>query len=268
MEWKDRRDFFILGTIIFILIGLLIFSAVKFKMDEDRVSNTDSNIQNSGNSGEENNDTNSDVVVPSSTPIPSLKPSSKPSSSATPKPIPSESPNPSNSPTPSPTPSIDTTFDEGEVVSYFTSLEEGAFKEDDPSFKEKAKNAFVTVVDFLFYDKEIKGYTFRELTSSAKLKIIKIALSIDNKIDEYFPDYKNTIKEKMTNLKGKAALLYLETTAKLCDSVGESACEEARSDFKNMKETFGFTWDLIKSGASKGYSKLTEILSEWYQSIR
>ena len=205
-----------------------------------------------------------DTSVPSSSPVPEKTPT------PTKTPIPTKTPESTNVPTSSPnsTPSIESTYSEAEVVSYFTSLEASAFPSDDVSFKDKAKNAFTTIVDFLFYGTEIKGYTFSELTSSAKLKIIKIALSIDNKIDEFFPDYKNTIKEKMTNLKGKAALLYLETTSKLCESVGDSACLEARRDFKNMKESFGFTWELIKSGTSKGYNYIKEILDEWYKSIR
>lgn len=260
---KDRRDLFILGGISVVLIVLLVFSAVKFKIDTDRENSTNhnSNIQDNGTENDENSDVD-DVVVPSSTPGDTSNPS--------PSPVPTKTPELPNAPTSSPTatPSIEPIYGENEVVSYFTSLEASAFSSDEVSFKDKAKNAFTTIVDFLFYDSEIKGYTFSELTSSAKLKIIKIALSIDNKIDELFPDYKNTIKEKMTNLKGKAALLYLETTSKLCESVGEDACDEARRDFKNMKESFGFTWELIKSGASQGYNHLKEILDEWYQSIR
>lgn len=246
---KDRRDLIILGGITVVLIALLVLSAVKFKIDEnsENKTNTNPNIQNSGTTKEEND------ITPTKTPTSPPMPTSTPSAT----PVPTKTPD-----------VIIPTIEEDDVVNYFTSLETTSFTEDGSDLKEKCKNLFTTVVDFLFYDKEIKGYTFNELTTSTKLKIIKIALSIDNKIDKYFPDYKDTIKEKYTNLKGKAALLYLETTSKLCDSVGESACSEAREDFKNMKESFGFTWDLIKSGTSKGYNYLKEILDEWYQSIK
>ena len=58
--------------------------------------------------------------------------------------------------------------------------------------------------------------------------IIEIALSIDNKIDEYFPDYKDVIKDKYENIKGKLAVKYLEFTSTLCEKVGEDACNQAK----------------------------------------
>lgn len=132
------------------------------------------------------------------------------------------------------------------------------------SITTKLKNGFTTIVDFLFYDKPIKGYTFKELTLSAKLKICKIALSIDQKIDSYFPSYKETIKNGFNSLKGKVISLYLELTSKACEKVGSTVCEQARLDFKNMKEVLKIDWQLIKSFA--GSSKAA--LSEWYQSLK
>ena len=96
-------------------------------------------------------------------------------------------------------------------------------------------DGFVTVVDFLFYDKEIGGYTFNQLTNSAKLQVIKIALSIDHKIDEYFPNYKDSIKKGYESVKEKLAELYLKTTSSLCETVGEDTCNQAKEDFETMK---------------------------------
>lgn len=165
----------------------------------------------------------------------------------------------------------DNTFSKNEsnIVSYFESqnnmLTENVNQEDG-SLRQKAKDVFVTVVDFIFYDKEIKGYTFKELTTAAKLKIIKLALSIDYKIDEYFPDYKEVIKDKYTNIKGKLAVKYLEFTSTLCESVGENTCNQAKEDFNTMKESFGFTWQLIKELASSGSSKVKEFYESWRDS--
>jgi len=120
----------------------------------------------------------------------------------------------------------------------------------------------------LFYDTTIKGYTFDELTNEAKIKVLTLALKIDNKIDKYFPDYKEIIKEKASSFKEKVALTYLEVTAKLCENVGSESCNLARENFKDMKESFGFTWDGIKKVASTSASKLATLLKEWYQSIK
>ena len=161
---------------------------------------------------------------------------------------------------------VETTKDELSVISFFKTEDESISNvdnQDDRTLREKAKNAFVTVVDFIFYDKEIKGYTFKELTTKAKLEIIEIALSIDNKIDKHFPDYKDVIKDKYTNIKGKLAVKYLEFTSKLCESVGVDTCNQAKEDFNTMKENFSITWQLIKELASSGSTKVKEFYESW-----
>ena len=163
------------------------------------------------------------------------------------------------------------TYHESDVVSYFEELNQNidTYKSsDNTTMKEKIKTGFITVVDFLFYDGVIKGHTFDELTGEAKIKVLTLALKIDNKIEEYFPNYKESIKDKTSAFKEKVAVLYLEATAKLCESVGEDSCNLARENFKDMKESFGFTWEGIKKVASTSASKLSVLLKEWYQSIK
>lgn len=96
---------------------------------------------------------------------------------------------------------------------------------------------------------------------------MKIALSIDNKIDEYFPGYKETIgngtKKIYNNIKGFVVELYLDTTIMICEN-NESICQHAKEDFNFMKTSFGITWDLIKSFAEAG----TDKLKTWYEVFR
>jgi len=262
---KDIIELVLLGIITFTLVVGLVLSAIHFKKSENQKASEESgrieNIidENSKEEGttqkddtdEKNKSETSHPESSSSPVVPTIPPTSSPNE---------------NLPTSSPV-----TRQESDVISYFDSLDVSMMREADENngtFREKAKNTFTTVVDFLFYGSTIKGYTFKELTTSAKLKIIQIALKIDHKIDTYFSNYKDTIKEKMSNLKGKAALLYLEATSQLCESVGDSACREAREDFKNMKESFGFTWNIIKEAATSSYGSLKTILQEWYESIR
>lgn len=261
---KDLIEVILLGVIATVLIIGLFLTANHYKKTENdnksqnNTTESKENFESNEKEGEENLESEDPITE---TPIPSQNPEKDKTPSKSPISTPKQTPN--NNPQPKET--------EEDVVAYFNSLERSVAMysdETNPTLREKAKSAFTTTVDFLFYDKQIKGHTFKELTSTAKLKVIQAALKIDNKIDTYFPNYKNTIKEKMQDLKGKAALLYLETTSKLCESVGESACNEAREDFKTMKESFGFTWDIIKNAASSSYRSLKTILSEWYQSIK
>ncbi len=141
-------------------------------------------------------------------------------------------------------------------VEYFTAVSE----EKDES---KLKKGFTNIVDFLFYGKEIKGKTFSELKDDAKFKILKIALSIDNKIDEYFPGYKDKISEKYQNVKYKIVETYVNITTKICTN-NQELCINAKNDFKYLKESFGITFDYLKKYSIKGLDKLRE----WYEDFR
>ena len=69
------------------------------------------------------------------------------------------------------------------------------------------KGVFISLVDFLFYDGEIKGVTFDELTSAGKEKVLQIIHSIDEKIEKKFPGYKESISETATPAFKKASEL-------------------------------------------------------------
>lgn len=156
---------------------------------------------------------------------------------------------------------IDEKNADAEVLSF---LNETNNNLDNSTLQEKAKENFIIIVDFLFYNGEIKGYTFDELTTKAKLSVIKIALTIDNKIDSYFPDYKEKISEKTnriyTSVKELAVTKYLDITTSICNKDPET-CEQAKQDFQDMKKSFSITWDLIKNIASVG----KENIKTWYE---
>ena len=141
-------------------------------------------------------------------------------------------------------------------VEYFTAVE----KEQSES---KLKKGFTNVIDFLFYGKEIKGKTFKELKDDAKYKIMKIALSLDKKIEDKFPGYKDKISEKYKNIKYKIVELYIDTTTKICKN-NQNLCINAKNDFNALKDSFGLTFEYIKKYGIKGLDKL----KEWYENYR
>ena len=152
--------------------------------------------------------------------------------------------------------------DDSEVVEYSDPVE--YFSEvENTKDENKLKKGFTNIVDFLFYGKEINGKTFNELKDDAKLKIIKIAFSIDSKIDEKIPAYKNKISEKYQNIKSKVVELYVNTTTKICTN-NEQLCIDAKNDFASLKESFGITFDYLKKYGIKGLDKL----KEWYEDFR
>ena len=80
----------------------------------------------------------------------------------------------------------DSVTSEEDVVNYFEKKYDEVNNNSWNDVKDKAKEYFITIVDFIFYDGKIKGHTFNDLSSTAKLKIISIALKIDNKIKSIF----------------------------------------------------------------------------------
>ena len=126
------------------------------------------------------------------------------------------------------------------------------------------KSGFITIVDFLFYNGSIAGHTFNELTTTAKLEVLSIALYLDNKIDSIFPGYKESISNEAnkvyTSIKNLIVSTYLDITTSIC-SKDSDLCESAKSNFQDLKTNFGLTWDLIKNLASSGLDKL----ANWYE---
>ena len=146
------------------------------------------------------------------------------------------------------------------VLEYVNTVKHDA----DKGLTDTLKSGFITVVDFLFYDGTIAGHTFNELTTSAKLEVLKAALWIDDKIDHVFPGYKETISngasKAYNSVKNLIVSTYLDITSSICES-NASLCEQAKEDFQSLKTSFGLTWNFLKDLASSGLDKL----KNWYE---
>ena len=143
-----------------------------------------------------------------------------------------------------------------EVLAYFNNEVNTA----DTKSKGTLKNAFIKVVDFIFYDKDINGYYFKDLTASAKLKVIGLALKLDNIIDSHFPGYKDELSSSYNKAKDNLITLYLNLTSEFCKN-NDSLCKSAKNDFSLLKESLNLSWDVIKNLAKSGTNKL----KEWYE---
>ena len=143
-----------------------------------------------------------------------------------------------------------------EVLAYFNNEVNTA----DTKSKGTLKNTFIKVVDFIFYDKDINGYYFKDLTASAKLKVIGLALKLDNIIDSHFPGYKDELSSSYNKAKDNLITLYLNLTSEFCKN-NDRICESAKNDFSLLKESLNLSWDVIKNLAKSGTNKL----KEWYE---
>lgn len=148
-----------------------------------------------------------------------------------------------------------------DVIEYFSNINDSIDNyNNDVSVGNKIKEGFVNIVDFLFYEKEISGKTFKDLSTGAKLKVLKMALNIDSKIDSKFPGYKDSLTDKYKSVKEKVVEKYLDITADVC-SKNENTCNSAKEGLGEMKNDFGITWSIIKNIAGVGVSKL----KTWYE---
>ena len=152
---------------------------------------------------------------------------------------------------------------EEEVIDYFED-NYNVINNNWEDVKDKAKEYFITIVDFIFYGGEIKGYTFSDLSTNTKLKIISVALKIDSKIEEHVPGYKDNISSNgskiYNNVKEKLVTLYLDISTEICRK-HENDCNTAKEIFKDIKDNCRIGWDFVKKLVSSGTSKL----KEWYE---
>ena len=160
---------------------------------------------------------------------------------------------------------------DSEVISYVESASNYTANGNasDETFGQKAKRYFITVVDFIFYDGEIKGYKWDELTTSAKAKVVYYALKIDSKIDEKFPDYKNTISTKYNDIKAKLVAKYLDITNTICSNsdYDKKHCDIVKQDFELLKKSVGITWDIVVDAFKYAYDKSASYLKTWYETF-
>ena len=172
---------------------------------------------------------------------------------------------------------------EQDVITYMNEMEQAVNNDSvdktSNDWKMKAKKVFITVTDFIFYGGEIGGYTFRELSDSAKETVINVALSIDETIESYAPNYKETlvsqgtktyetVKDKLVDLKDQ----YFEDVKTV---IGEENYQKAGEVYDNVKEKAGTVKDKVVDKSKEIYEAGKDIagnvkdkLSDWYQSFK
>lgn len=84
-------------------------------------------------------------------------------------------------------------------------------KKMDSTTKEMLKNTYIKFSDFIFYNGEIKGMAFSDLSITSKREILNYYQKLDKDIDKKIPDYKKKIKDisnkQYNNLKDKTKKL-------------------------------------------------------------
>lgn len=127
------------------------------------------------------------------------------------------------------------------------------------------ENTFITLTDFIFYDGEINGVTFDELTDAAKEKVLDIYDKIDTKIESVFPNYKediaSTSKDVYANLKKEITELKDKIKDKYIDEYGQEKYDNLEQSYNESKET-------LKDSAQSTYETLKDVSTEFYEKTK
>ena len=138
--------------------------------------------------------------------------------------------------------------------------------------KSKLKGVFISLVDFLFYEGEIKGVTFDELTSEGKEKVLQIIHSIDEKIEKKFPGYKENISSAATAAFEKASELIKKGAANIKDFSQDKLGEENYNKIIESKdELVKYTkaaYSIIKDIGGDFLGSAKDKLKDWYEKFR
>lgn len=181
------------------------------------------------------------------------------------------------------------TSKEQEMISTLSDVEKEVdilLQSNEPNLQDKLKGIFITTVDFIFYDGEIKGVTFQELSDSAKQKILQTAASIDTKIETKFPNYKETIStktkdafHKMSQLIHKGAHNIQEFSKEKLGEENYNSLISAKDELvfytKNAFQTLGNVasgiWDKsegIRDKVSDTLKDGKDKIQNWYENLK
>ena len=157
-----------------------------------------------------------------------------------------------------------------EFVTYINNVEQEvtaiAEKEEVTAEDQKVlENTFITLTDFIFYDGEINGVTFDELSDSAKEKVLDLYDKIDTKIESVFPNYKENIastsKDVYANIKKEITELKDKIKDKYIDKHGQENYDNLENAYNESKET-------LKDSAQNTYETLKDVSTEFYENTK
>ena len=178
--------------------------------------------------------------------------------------------------TTTPSPSITYSEKDNEVIATFNTIE----KEVDTllksgtneSIKSKAKGVFITIVDFIFYDGQINGVTFSELTEAGKQKVLSIASSIDNRIESKFPGYKESISKTASNAFNKASEIIKSGANNINNFAKEKLGDKNYQDIIDAKDELVLytkqALSIVGNVGSNLFNKGKDFLNNWYQNFK
>ncbi len=159
------------------------------------------------------------------------------------------------------------------ILSHFANIGSDIKNSIDTSeFLDKGKSYFIYCVDFLFYDGEINGYKFSDLSEMAKQQLINDIITIDDLISSKFPNYKETISNVSSKAFLKASEIIHSGSTSISDYSREKLGEDNYNKINDYKDLFveqtSQDWDEFKDIVGSGYEKGKSKIKEWYENYK
>lgn len=128
--------------------------------------------------------------------------------------------------------------------------------EDFQKLKEKGKYYVTTGIDFIFFDKEINGITFDQMTTEFKIRAMNDVAALDSAVEAYFPGYKESFSSKYQIAAEFIGSKYLD----MVDYIKEYLGEENWNALGEMKDQI---WGDITSTKDQAIEDIKELYKSW-----
>ena len=139
-------------------------------------------------------------------------------------------------------------------------------------FKTKAKGTFIAIVDFLFYDGEINGVKFSELTEAGKQEVLKLANKIDVSIENKIPGYKESISNTTSKAFNRASEIISDGSKDLNLFAQEKLGEDNYNSIIAAKDELVYytkkAISFIGNVGSNLFNSAKDKLNNWYQNFK
>ena len=122
--------------------------------------------------------------------------------------------------------------------------------------KEKGKYYVTTGIDFIFFDKEINGITFDQMTTEFKIRAMNDIAALDSAVEAYYPGYKESFSSKYQVAAEFISSKYLD----IVDAIKEYLGEENWNALGDMKDKI---WGDISTKTDEAVEDIKELYKSW-----
>lgn len=156
---------------------------------------------------------------------------------------------------------VEASKDEQIALEYFDTLKHDVTTissyENVERFKDSITQSFIYLTDFIFFDGELEGIKFKDLTTETKASVITTYVEIDELIMSIYPNYKENLSDKYDSVKQFFTELYESNLS-----------EEAKQNIENTTSNVSEVVDMAGGYAGDVYDTAKTKVKTWYTDFK